>query len=232
MKKEILDLKLFSQKVFKVPTFVVLSFRQLFAKAWVLKVLLTLKIVWMVKNLSFLASSLWIYFILAKNFLARLNILADSGFSKRIFAMTILASAQWHTQILWHDFWKSWFGKNLKEKQCKVMTSKNSSKKTRGLFFWGVIREKVSAFTLIYLFDMPNKQLLLRFFSDYYHGLTLSVSKIILRPIKIFLRLKVSHATIQSDDFIAEFLTFILQMTPWHAIFHFWLCHDKKHNFR
>ena len=36
------------------------------------------------------------------------------------------------------------------------MTSKNSSKKTRGLFFWGVIREKVSAFTLIYLFDMPN----------------------------------------------------------------------------
>ena len=72
----------------------------------------------------------------------------------------------------------------------------------------------MSAFTLIYLFDMPNKQLLLRFFSDYYHVLTLSMSKIILRPIEIFLRLKVSHATIQADDFIAEFLTFILQMTP------------------
>ena len=64
------------------------------------------------------------------------------------------------------------------------MTSKNSSKKNPQAIFLGVIREKVSAFTLIYLFDMPNKQLLLRFFSDYYHVLTLSMSKIILRPIK------------------------------------------------
>ena len=44
------------------------------------------------------------------------------------------------------------------------MTSKNSSKKNPQAIFFGVIREKVSAFTLIYLFDMPNKQLLLRFF--------------------------------------------------------------------
>ena len=161
LKKEILDLKLFSQKVFKVPTFVVLSFRQLFAKAW--KSFSPWKLFEWLK--PFFPCIIFMnLFHFGKEFLARLDILADSGFSKRIFAMSILASAQWHTQILWHDFWKSWFGKNLGEKQCKVMTSKNSSKKTRGLFFWGVIREKVSAFTLIYLFDMPNKRLLLRFF--------------------------------------------------------------------
>ena len=123
-------------------------------------------------------------FHFGKEFLARLNILADSGF-RNGFSLCLF----WQVYSDTHKFFDMIFenhdlGKIWKKNNARSWHLRTVPRKTCGLFFWGVIREKVSAFTLIYLFDMPNKRLLLRFFSDYYHVLTLSMSKMILRGLQ------------------------------------------------